>query len=96
MHAWGGKCADGVFGEPKPVPDHQPSMIVQESEQVSFAVPDPGAVQRIADPEFVGVGGFEPAEHLRALSCGRSYQLAAVEVAQRDPSWQSSGTGAER
>lgn len=89
-HPAGGQCGfegcgqpDGVFGEPEPVPDHQSAVIVEEGEQVSLAVPDPRAVQGVANPQVVGINGFEPAEHLADLTSGRAHQLTAVEVAQQ-------------
>ena len=48
-----GGQAHGVIGEPEPVPDRQHAVIVEEREQVGLAAPDPGAVQRVADPAFV-------------------------------------------
>ncbi|BBZ56561.1 hypothetical protein MPHO_35530 [Mycolicibacterium phocaicum] len=45
-------------------------MVVEEGEQVGLAVTDPRTVQSVADPQFVGVGGFEPAEHLPGATGG--------------------------
>ena len=58
-------------------------MVVEEGEQVGLAVTDPRTVQSVADPQFVGVGGFEPAEHLPGATGGRAHQLAAMEMAQQ-------------
>ena len=77
----GGGQAHGVLGEPEPVPDHQPRMVVEEGEQVGFAVSDPRPVQGVADPQLVGVSGFEPAEHRRLFIEVRADQLAAAEMA---------------
>ena len=78
-----GGQAHGVLGEPEPVPDGQPAVIVEEGEQVGLAAPDAGAVQRVTDPAFVRCRGFEPAEHARLVAGGRAHQIAAVEQPQQ-------------
>ena len=57
---------DSIFGEPEPVADQQPGMIIQEREQIDLAAADLRAVQRIPGPPLVRSGRFEPAEHLPA------------------------------
>ena len=53
-------------------------------------------LENLATNQLVGVSGFEPAEHLGALTCGRAHQLTAVEVAQqRRFRGRPSGRGAQ-
>jgi hypothetical protein len=58
-------------------------VIVEEGKKVGFAVPNSRPMQRISDPQFVGVGGLKPAEHPRDLAGAGSHQLAPVEMAQQ-------------
>ena len=72
-----------IFGVAEPVAGRQPGMVVKKAEEVGFAVPDPRAVQCVADPQLVGVGGLEPAEHRRGRAGGRAHQIEPVEMAQQ-------------
>ena len=48
-----GGQAHRVLGEPEPVPDGQPAVIVEEGEQVGLAAANVRAVQRVTDPAGV-------------------------------------------
>jgi hypothetical protein len=58
-------------------------VIIYEGEEVSFAAGHDRTVQCVADPQFVGPVGFEPAEHLhlREVRRRRRVQVESFEVA---------------
>jgi hypothetical protein len=56
------RAADGVLGEPEPVPYDRPGMVVDESEHVRPPAADLRTVQGVTGPQLVAAGGLEPAE----------------------------------
>ena len=73
-----GGQAHGVLGEPEPVPDCQPGVVVQEREQVGLAAADLRAVQRVTDPPLVQAAA---SNRPNTAACPRrpGHQLKAVE-----------------
>ena len=71
-----GGQAHGVLGEPEPVPDDRPGVVVEEGEQVGLAAADVRAVQRVPGPQLVRAGGLEPAEHRPGRA--RRHQIGAA------------------
>ena len=76
-----GLHAQGVLAVAPAVPDHIPGVVVEQREQHRPAALDDRAVQPVADPQLVGFGGLEPAEHLRRHAVRAGGQLQAGEVA---------------
>jgi len=83
----GGQCRAQRGGQPHGVFEvspagghHRPAVIVEEGEQVRLAPGDPGSVQRVAGPQLVRPGGFEPAEHGGRVPVRAGCQLQPLEM----------------
>ena len=72
--------AHRVLGQPPPVPDHRPGVVVDEREQVRLAAGDPGAVQRVPGPDLIRPRCLEPAEHRRRSRRGAPAQAQPGEM----------------
>ena len=82
--------ADGVLGEPEPVPHDRPGVVIEEGEQVGLAPADVRAVQGVAGPHLVGAVGLEPTEHRLAAGAagGERAQLRADQRIGREVALQ--------